>query len=395
VPSYAELRAALESWPKHPGCRRVRRAPLVTPGFPGTFNMSYTEHHWLAEYGRFVDWDHDLPISTVQSCVRLADLEQIAAGEDWRYLGVFEMADLSGEVALRDRPEYAPLYARQAAEVVRFLEQHGIARERIHASYCVGGSVAHLTRGAYGFDFEVPCDAVCRDAFLAAGVPERNLIADDTRATLLSLHIHRATPWGHRNEIFVEVEGLGGTRLLDVATGEYLLWNPVFRGDEAERANLVGLSPMRNGYYGVSFGVERLCMAVNGLERVQDVDCLRPFYDELRAQRGRALDPADWLAGESLRILHRIYTDRDHHPEAAVRRDARGERTLSVRRRRKLAALKRNLPLALGARALERLLARHAEAQPWHAYLDKSIEVVLREVETYRRSAARAGIPLG
>lgn len=67
---YADLRDKLIAWPKYPGTRPVLRAPLITAGFPGTFNMSYTEHHWLQEYGSYTDWDHDYAVSTVQSCVR-------------------------------------------------------------------------------------------------------------------------------------------------------------------------------------------------------------------------------------------------------------------------------------------------------------------------------------
>lgn len=88
---YARLRALLGGWPKYPGCRRVRRAPLVTSAFPGDFNLSSTEHHWLRELGGYLDWDRDYVFTTIQSCVRLGDFGLLPTDAGARYLGVFEM----------------------------------------------------------------------------------------------------------------------------------------------------------------------------------------------------------------------------------------------------------------------------------------------------------------
>ena len=188
---YARLRSLLAGWPKYPGCQPVRRAPLVTPAFPGDFNLSSTEHHWLRELGGYLDWHRDYVFSTIQSCVRLADFAFLSTADGVRYLGVFEMGDLCGEIALRVRPNYDSLQRWQIAQLIRLLETVGIPPARIHASYSAGGRIADLTGGAYQFDGAIPPDAISRDAFLAAGVPDANLTADATRATLL--------PWLERN----------------------------------------------------------------------------------------------------------------------------------------------------------------------------------------------------
>ena len=78
----------------------------MTMSFPGNFNMSFTEHHWLKEYQRYVDWDHDYVILTAQSCIRLNDFDLLETRNGWNYLGVFEMADMSGEIAVSEVPEY-------------------------------------------------------------------------------------------------------------------------------------------------------------------------------------------------------------------------------------------------------------------------------------------------
>jgi hypothetical protein len=391
--AYAALRARLHDWPKYPGCRPEARAPLVTPGFPGTFNLSFTEHHWLREYGGYLDWPHDYTFTTIQSCARLADLEAGRPEAGAQHLGVFEMADLCGAIALHQRPDYAALQAWHVGELMRFLGELGIPPERVHPSYSAGGPLEALTGGRYPFNIEIPPDHLSREAFLMAGVPERNLVGDRTRATLLSLHVHRPTPWGYRNEVHIDVGTARRPRLIDVATVEYLLWRPRFAGSRRRREDIVGLGPLEGGASIVAVGVERLAMATARLERIHDVDSLRPFYDELAAALGHRLAAADYRAGECLRALHRIHADLAFHSEAEVARGEDGTSRPSPRRHKKLARLRRQLPLRLGEPALERLLLSHARSHPWHEWLEAAIDPTLRAVAIYRTSRARDLIP--
>ena len=147
---YARLRALLAGWPKYPACQPVRRAPLVTAAFPGGFNLSSTEHHWVRELGGYLDWDRDYVFTTIQSCVRLADFALLPTPDGARYLGVFEMGDLSGEIALRARPDYGPLQRWQIAELVRLLGTLGIPPARIHATYSAGDGSPTSPEGRTG-----------------------------------------------------------------------------------------------------------------------------------------------------------------------------------------------------------------------------------------------------
>jgi hypothetical protein len=391
--THAALRARLRGWPKYPGCRPEPRAPLVTPGFPGTFNLSFTEHHWLREYGGYLDWPHDYTFTTIQSCARLGDLEPGQPEAGAQHLGVFEMADVCGAIALRARPDHAALQAWHVGELVRFLGEVGIPPGRLHPSYSAGGPLATLTAGRYRFDAQIPPDHLSRDAFLQAGVPAANLICDRTRATLLSLHVHRPTPWGYRNEIHVDIGTAGRPRLIDVATVEYLLWRPRFAGAGRRREDIVGLEPLDGGASIAACGVERLAMAMDRLERVHDIDSLRPFYDDFAAALGRRLGPADYRVGECVRTLHRIHADLAFHPEADVARGEDGTPRPSPRRREKLARLRRQVPWRLGEPTLERLLLVHARCQPWHEWLEAAIEPTLGALATYRASRARDLIP--
>ncbi len=386
--SYRELRERLQAWPKYDGCETVRRAPLLTAAFPGAFNMSSTEHHWLGEYGGFLDWKHDFVFSTVQSCVRADDIERLRLGGRW-HLGVFEMADLNGEVALAHRPDYRRLQGWQLEEVVRFFATVGIPADRVHASYCAGGPVAELTGGAYDLPVVIPPDTLSHDALCGAGVPEENLIPDRTRDTLLSLHVHRPTPWGYRNEIFVNIGTRTTPDLVDVATSEYLTWRPVFEGAHLRRDSIVDLTELDAGAIGIGVGVERLCAVVNGLDRVHDVDYLRPFYTALRHALPDTAPPEILAAGESLRALHRIYTDLHFHPEAVFRPGPDGDRLLSPKRRKRTARLKRNVSRELDPATLAHLLAEHAATQSWHPHLSDAIEATVRAVTHYPASNRR------
>jgi hypothetical protein len=387
---YAELRDRVQSWPKYEGCQRLPRAPLVTSAFPGAFNMSFTEHHWIAELGGYLDWDHDFVFSTVQTCVRLGDFDRLASEDGALYLGAFELADLGGAIALQSRPDYGALQRWQVAQLVALLDELGIGPERIHASYSAGGRVADMTAGRYHFEQQIPPDDLSRDALLEAGVPETNLTTDATRATLLALHVHRPTPWGYRSELHVEVEAPSGRQLVEVASLEYFLWRPRFRDGRHHRAEIVGLAPLETGAAVLGIGLERLAMVANGLRRIQEVDYLQPFYDALETILGRPLRPADYLTGESLRALHRIYADLAVSPEPGLDGQRRGLADLSFRRRKKLGALKRSIPARLGVPELERLLVVHTRHQPWHENLEAGVEPATQAILAYRKSPARS-----
>ena len=392
---YAELRQRIQTWPKYEGCQALPRAPLVTPAFPGAFNMSFTEHHWIGELGGYLDWDQDFVFSTVQSCVRLGDLPRVASEHGARYLGVFELADLCGAIALQSRPDYASLQRRQVAQLVTLLGELGIEPERIHASYSIGGVVAELTAGRYCFDQQIPPDQISREALLEAGVPEANLSPDATRTTLLALHVHRPTPWGYRSELYVQVDAPTGQQLVEVASLEYFLWRPRFRNPLPRRDEIVGLEPLETGASVLGIGLERLAMVAAGLAHIHDVDHLEPFYHTLAATLGRQLEPADYLTGESLRALHRIYADLEVSPEPTAPGHERAAASLSFRRRKKLGGLKRRVPTRLSTPELERLLRVHAAHQPWHPNLEAGIEPTIRSIHDYRRSPARALVSPG
>ena len=371
--SYEQLRPFVNSRNKSSGCIRVERAPLIHAGFPGTFNLSFTEYHWLKEYGRHVDFDHDFTFSTIQSCIRPDDIPLIGTEKLWKYLGVFEMADLNGTVALRNKSYSDKSHKEQVSDLVSFLGMCGISSEKIYPSYCSGGSVKELTNGKYSFDLNIEEDKDSVEGFLSAGVSKNNLISDKSKDTFLSVNLRKEEQnlgvslayngWGYRNEINVLMPN---GKLLDIGTLERFVWRPVYEGDR-----IVGLGDITCDFSIGAIGLERLCMVANELPRIQDIDCIKPIYDAMEKRTGER----DYLAGESLRALHRIYSDIAKFSIKNIGRH----------RRNRMNKISKNIPENYGPAFLKELLQVHSEIQPWHSEIVEGIEPTLEGIERNRQ----------
>lgn len=361
---YEELRKLFQEHEKVKNCNFVERPPLIHEGFPGTFNLSFTEYEWLKEYGKYVDFDHDYTYSTIPSCIRVNDFENMNGNDSWKYLGVFEMADLLGIINLKDHKETENLHRRHITEMVNFLEELGIKKEIIYPSYNAGGKISDITAGKYKFDMVVPEDQTSKNTFLEVGIPEKNLVPDRTRDTYLALHLHRPTPWGYRNEINVAVKG----KLLDIGTLEYSAWTPVFDGEEISE-KITGIKKSSSVSLCV-FGLERLNVAINNLNSVQDVDYIKPVYDSARLDFQNKM-----LAVESIRSLHRIYSDIQRY-----------DLSLSRHHKEKIAKMLKNIPTSSTLESLENTLKVHAENQPWQPELEEGIAPTIERIKQYKKT---------
>ena len=371
--NYETLRNLVKSHPKFEGCINVSRAPLMHDGFPGTFNLSFTEYDWLREYGKFVDFDHDFSFSTIQSCIRPDDFANIFGIMDsWKYLGPFEIADLTGAINLSEKPDYKKLQTWQINNLISFLKEVGIYPERIHPSYCAGGTVQELTDGRYNFNFFVPEDKISKEAFLENGVPERNLIPDKTRDTFLSLHLQRPTFWGYRTEVN-STRSYSDPELVDIATTEYLPWRPVYLGNENSMKNIVGLEESKSGSAISALGLERLCMVINEFPTVRDVDYISPVYDVFEEY----IDKYSFeFEVEGLRALHRVFSDVNKYKISPGRHQ-----------KAKLKDLFRKSKLnRFTKKALREVLTMHSQTQPWHPELADGIEPTIERIERYKIS---------
>ncbi len=371
---YKTLREMVQNHPKYEGCVEVDRAPLINDGFPGTFNLSFTEYHWLREYGKLVDFTHDFVFSTIQSCIRPEDVQLTETQNSWKYLGIFEMSDLTGAIALKKRFSDEIIHSKQISDFVKFLKGLGVPEERIYPSYCTGGSVRDLTGGKYCFNYNIPKDEISRKAFLEAGIPEENLIGDRTRDTFLSVNLRKEEQsggvslayngWGYRNELNILMRN---KKLLDVGTLERFAWTPDWQGEQ-----IIGLNDTDCGFSILALGLERLCMVTNGLSRIQDVDYIAPFYERMRKTVGEE----NLMAAESLRALHRIYSDIDKFSIDDIGRH----------RKARINKMIKNIPESFSLDSLNELLKVHSETQPWYPELQEGIEPTIERIEMYRAS---------
>lgn len=376
--SYEQLREKIRNIPKYKGCEHRARSPLVHSGFPGTFNLSFTEYEYEKEFGDLSSFDHDFVYSTIQSCVRPADLEgSIKNGENlWRYLGVFEMADIGGQIVLSGKKKTEECYKHQLETMLDTLGDLGLDRKRVYPSYHTGGNVSDSSKGKYTFDFEIPEDALSKEEFLRVGIPEENLIADNTRDTFLCLHINKKTPWGYRNEIHYNIGTKEDPKLLDIATLEHFYWFPTYASNEETSKNINGLEEIPHTISIGAFGLERLCMAVNGLERVQDIDYLKSFYDKYREVAPELTEEQRYKSGEALRALHRIQSDIESN-------GLEWSKSRKKKRRTFLQLIRDNISEQVSLERLENLLRVHTEVQPWHGNLELGIKSTVDMVQTY------------
>lgn len=378
--TYRELREYMQELEKFQGCEKRARAPLIHEGFPGTFNLSFTEYDWMNDYGGFSNFHKDTIVSTIQSCIRPRDINENLRSDKglWKYLGVFEMADLAGQVVLSGRNKVDEYHLKQIKRLVTTLTDLGLEKGRIFPTYNAGGNITEITKGKYNFDFRVPEDVLSIGGFVKAGIPQMNLIPDKTRDTFLSLHINQKTPWGYRNEINYNIGTQENPILLDVGTLERCLWFPQYSGEE-KAGNIMGLTKIPHTISVSGLGLERLCMTVNGLSEVKEVDYIQKFYDAFREKTPELSEEQRYKAGEVIRALHRVYSDcASYGIKLSVHRDRKARQFLQV--------LKDNAGENLDEANLNYLLKINAEAQPWHDNLQAGIGPTKQRILGYLES---------
>ena len=382
--TYEKLREFLLNSEKYIKCKKYPRAPLIHKGFPGTFNLSFTEYDMLREFGGYSNFPKDQIFSTIQSCVRPQDiLENIKEGKDLRkYLGVFEMSDIAGQITLSKKESIKKIHIWQLNKLIELLVNLGLKKEKIYPSYCKGGDVAKITNGKYIFNFKVPEDILTKEAFIEAGIPKENLIPDETRDTFLSLHLNMPTPWGYRNEINYNIGTNENPKLLDIATLEYFLWLPTYSSKEKVAKNINGLKEFEHTISIGGIGVERLCVAVNGLKSIQEVDYIKRFYDLFRKLYPNLTEEQRIKAGEVIRALHRIFSDIE---ELKIKK-------LGNNRKNKIKWFLQILVETLedlDTKRLKKLLELHSKVQPWHKNMSNGIKPTIERIEIYYHSPDR------
>lgn len=355
--TYQDLRKKLKNFKKYPNCKSIERSPLVNPGFHGTFNMSFSEDFLLKEFGGYQYYDHDAVFSMIQKCIRHNDLFNELKRKPEEYLGIFEMSDVFGMIALEDTVDFKKLQFQQVKSIIDLLTDLGIDKKDIYPKYCGGGDVEKLTKGKYTFDKVIPEDNLTLDPLIELGIPEKNIKKDHTRNTFLALNLSSGSaPWGYRCE--VEVKN-NQNKLLDVATIELFLWDPVFNNQN----KIVDLKDISYTAALTVTGVERLFTAANKLKDIREIEHIKKLYE---ASEGKS------LGVEYLRTIHQIYSDQKKYD-------------FEISRHKKYIVNKMIRYIEMSEDKIEKLLKLNADLQPWSPELQQGIKKTIEVIKEYRQ----------
>lgn len=364
-----QLRKMISGCPKFSGTKVVNHASVCNEGFPGTFNLSFTEAEMIKSFGQYLDYDKDLIYSKIQPVIRFQDWSHVERSDEYsyRYLSVFDLADIGGSISLKNGEDWENGVRFSINSLAAFLfEKLQLDKSKIRISYFTGGNVSQVSKGKYDLNFDLPPDSSVK-FWKMQGINESQLVGDKTRDTLLTLNIYGLpTPWGFRHEINYLHDG----KLLDIGTFEYLFYRPIF-----EKNKLIDLHRWEHLFVISAVGLERLLMVKNDFSRITDCAHIKPLIESLlETSKNKDYQQAEILS-QALRAVHRIISDCD------------GYINLSRQRKEKLRSFykailmcRNKLGMKLNRKQLETLLRQNAELQSFYPELETSVTKTVEEI---------------
>ncbi|MDP2812594.1 MAG: hypothetical protein Q8O32_02785 [bacterium] len=364
-----ELRNIIINYPKFPGTQTVSRASVCNDGFPGTFNLSYSEAEMIEHFGQYLDYDKDLIYSKIQPVIRFQDWEHIAIADEhsYRYLSVFDLADIGGSIVLKQNKNWQKTVQISIDSLAKFLfDVILLDKTKIRISYFQGGDVSQVTKEKYKLNFKLPTDET-REFWKQHGIQEKQFIPDESRDTLLALNVFGLpTPWGFRHEI----NYLHNGKLLDIATFEYLFYRPIFNNN-----TLVGLRRWEHLFVISAVGLERLLMVINNFHHITECSHIRPLVESILNVATEKKESEAEILTQALRAIHLIITDCDSYTNLSPRRKEKLRSFLKA-----VISSHNKLGISLSKTNLEKWFKLNTELQPFYPELKKSVKRTVREV---------------
>lgn len=323
---YEELRYIVSTFPKYPGTEIIAPAPIIHEGFPGNFNMSFTEYEMIVKgSGQMLDPHHDYIFSKIQPCIRFNDFLSLDSGE-WtgRHLALFDMADVGGLVYLKDKAFEQENLARHSVQsMCTFLiGTMGFDPKKLKISYFPGGLVSNATAGKYTFERYIAPDPTLKYWF-ACGLTHDNFMPEISRNTFLALNVYGSpTPWGYRNEIHLEHKA----QLWDIGTIENCAFRPLFDGSR----EISGITDFNHAMSGSAVGLERILTIKNDLETVSDLPKIQSLIQAVRKHSKTSDLQAEFIIVEGLRALNIILSVCETYSRLSERRKDKFKKILSI-----------------------------------------------------------------
>lgn len=345
-------------------------ASVCNDGFPGAFNLSFTEAEMIERYGQYLDYDQDLIYSKVQPVIRHNDWPIIEndAENRYRYLGVFDMADIAGAIILQDGSRMEEICRFTIQKVYDLLiHKLGFNADNLRVSYFSGGEVEQATNGKYSFLHSIPPDHTV-NIWRELGLADKQLIPDQSRDTFLALNVFGLhTPWGYRQEINYLHQG----KLLDIATVEHLRFRPVYESKE-----IVGLTDFNHSLIIAGAGIERLLMVINNYSSVYECKHIQPIVERILEISQSSKQESAIIVAEALRTIHRIVSDCGSFSDIKSRhRKYKFKMYRSAFRKHSTI-----LGLKLSDNVLRDLFLLNAKLQNYYPELESSVEIAVREL---------------
>lgn len=363
-----EFRTIIKNLPRVKGTKQYPNYSVVNEGFPGKFNLSFTEAEMLDEFNSYIDINHDLIYSKIQPCVRDMDFDIILNDKtDKTHLALFDIADIHGQMILASNENMEEKLRFAIEQIWNFLTKiMGFDTDQIFISSFAGGTVKQTTKGKYDFAKELPKEQLATEIWLDVGLNNNN-IEYTNRETFLALNLQRPTPWGYRNEIFVKVDN----GLLDVATLEYLIFKPEFKKDK-----IVDIVPAEFILIVSGVGVERMLMAKNKLSRIVECDHIYPIYEKVLSLAQDRDEHKALILTESLRASHRVLTDSNGYANLSPKR--------KILIRKYFRALRSTLrDLGIPKEKISTLLSLNSQLQDYYPELKKGENQCFQDIIRY------------
>jgi len=367
--TYSQLRKLLENFPKYQGSKKFPNFSVVNEGFPGKFNLSFVEAEWMKLFHNFIRISRSLIYTKIQPVIRDNDFVKIIIPkkrDSYKYLGLFDMADISGCVTLTNQKKWQEIARFTIDSMWIFLiDTLKLDSDKLFIKIFNGGKISEVTKGRYNIDRYIEADKFGMNEWKKMGINESNFILDNTRDTLLTLYLNQPTPWGYRTEILYDI---GKDELLDIGTVEYVIWEPIIKDGK-----IIGIKPWNCCFVINLVGVERILMVKNKLDHIVKCDHIYPLYKKIENLCDDKTDA--FLMTESLRVIHRVIAD------------SNGYKNLSRNKKRIFRYYLNTIKnFKTNEDILKKLLSKNAELQPCYPELKKSVGLTTKEILDYKKA---------
>jgi hypothetical protein len=365
-----DLRRRLEAFARGEGLEFISPASLINEVDETSFNYS-VEEPILRRYGDYFRFPAPWSFSTIQPCVRPADLGRLQRGKNTWRLSLFEMGVVDYELS-PVREDARSLHQRAIERFWQFcVETVGLDPDQLRVSYFAGGRIPHLDNSASDAEAALSADSVTPETFRMLGLADEHLCAQaDLDTFLLTFPIPSDFWAGYRFEVFAVAEH--SSELVEIGTGEALTWRCVKKGDR-----LRALEPGPGCVVAFAVGIERLLAVQSGLRSVYDTDVIAPLHRRLCEMTSEGDTVNTRALTDALRACHMIVADGGTFE------------TLNRRRRKHFRAYLRTVDTLsrkshLPVDALKSCWEMNAALQPWHHRLAGSIDAVAGQLIGYR-----------